>query len=194
VGVQGNIRDRGINLCTSTSGATSGAAAWAMLEGYGEDEYAQIGFAMLPDMAAAMTFTEYNDGSNVAPGWKRMFYTGIFTPGTNHAYKVEYSNATGTVGMWIDGISKARTPWSANQKWTTPFLGEFEAETLDSGDDVPGTPGFRTEFRSLKQLNCSGCAYANANPLYAGSDLAAYKFQWVTPGGPPSHFDVWTQR
>jgi hypothetical protein len=191
-GSSGYIVDRTISLCSAVSGASSGASAWVMLAGGGAHEYAQIGYGKLAGMAATQTFTEYNDGSTTPPNWARLFYAGIFSAGANHSYIVSYNFSSDRVGMSVDGSSKATTPWGAPFVWQTGWTGQFNGETLDRGDDIPGTQASPAEFSLITTKSCHGCSYVQPTVAASGSDLAVYKFAWVI--GTDTRFRVWTQR
>lgn len=191
-GVRGTIRDRPILLCSNAVGATSGAAVWVMHASTGSaPEYAQVGDAKLPGMAAPQAFTEYNDGSTTAPGWARSFYAGIWSNGSQQAYKVDYNGITGKIYLIIDSLTKASTPWSPDTEWHGGWEGEFYAETLDRGDDVPGPGGARTDMSALVVQKCDTCAFVNPDGLVLTSDLTPYKSGWSAS---PTAFQIWTQR
>jgi hypothetical protein len=191
-GVRGTIRDRTIPLCSTTAGATSGASIWVMLaSNVNAYEYAQVGYAKIPGMSTPRAFTEYNDGSNVGPGWARVFYSGIWSDGSQHAYKVDYNGITGRIYLIVDGLTKASTPWSPDNVWQGGWEGEFYAETLDRGDDIPGTAGARTDLSVLGVQKCDTCSFVNPDGLALSSDLTPYKYGWTTW---PTAFQLWTQR
>lgn len=189
-GVEADLVDRPISLCSNVNGASSGASAWGMLAGGGPNEYAQVGFAKTAGMAGAMRFTEYNDGSSTAPGWNRTWWSG-FSAGTTHTYNVAYSFSTGKVSASSDGQSLFTTPWAADGGTGQPgYTGQFLGETWDRGDDVPGTSTAKSNFRNVTARSCRGCSYVGVNGT-AGSDLAAHKQNWITK---TTAFDIWTQR
>lgn len=186
--LSGTITDRNVALCSSNPN-TSGASAWLMIAGGGASEYAQIGFARVGGMSSTMRFTEYNDGSNVAPGWARGWYSG-FSAGSNHSYVVSYSFTTGRISMTVDGSTKATTPWGADTSWSPGWEGQVFGETWNTGDDVPGTASARTNFGSLLIRTCRSCSLVTPSWTMAGSDLSYYQQSWSNNG----NFSVWTQR
>ncbi len=144
-------------------------------------------------MSATQTFTEYNDGTSTPPGWNRTFWPGIWSPfSTRHSYIVSLSYSTGHVSMTVDGSTKATTPWGADSTWSPGWTGQVFGETLNLGDDVPGTASAKTSFASIQVITCRSCSPSNpswAIPL--GSAASYYKYEWVSN---PTAFNVWTQR
>lgn len=191
--VQGKIRDRQINLCLDpgNSDDDSGASIWVMVAGWNPNEYAQVGYARIAGMAAPQAFVEYNDGENVAPGWARIFYPGIWVNGAQHTYVVDYSGITGKLYFAIDGLSKGSTPWSPDSEWSTPWEGQFYAETWDRGDDVPGVAGARADWSLLAVQIAEPGVWVNPEGAVLTSDLSVYKNGWSSW---PTAFQTWTQR
>jgi len=159
-----------------------------MVAGYWPSEYAQAGYAQLPGFATR-AFIEYDDGSE-SGGWSRIFYAGIWSNGAQHTYTVSYSAQTAKLHFQIDGASKGTTPWSPDVVWHAPWEGQFYSETLDSGDDVPGTAGARADWSLLKVQTTLG-TWKNPDGQVLTSDLAAYKNGWTTW---PTAFQTWTSR
>jgi hypothetical protein len=189
-GAKGTLKDRTIALCSNVNGATSAASAWVMLAGGGANEYAQVGYAKIAGMAGTTRFHEYNDGEGNPPNWNRTWWNG-FSAGTNHAYRVEYNFSTGKVSGSVDGQTFFTTPWSADGgEWHPGWNGQFAGETLDRGDDVPGTAASKAQFRDVMAKSCRGCAYAAVDGFFA-SDLGVYKWELVNGD---VDFNVWTQR
>jgi hypothetical protein len=186
--VSGTINDRSISLCSGIP-PSSGASAWLMIAGGCANEYAQIGFGKLSTMSSTKRFTEYNDGSNQAPGWVRTFYLG-FSGGSTHNYVVSFSFTTGHVSMTVDGSTKATTPWGADTTWCGQWTGQINGETLNTGDDVPGTASAKTHFGSLLVKECRGCSLVSPSWLALGSDRSYYKINVLSS----QSFDIWTQR
>jgi hypothetical protein len=194
------LEDRTISLCSNVDGATSAASAWAMLAGGANSglEYAQIGYAKIAGMAQTKTFTEYNDGEGQEPNWHREFWPGIFANGTNHTYRVVYDFSTGKISMIVDGSTKAITPWSPDNEWTVGWHSEFFGETVDRGDDMPGSAANPARFTGPWIRKCRGCQLTHPGPndldlVGVIPPIAAYKFQWIVGTG-ESTFDIWTER
>lgn len=182
------IRERNIALCSNAQGATSGAAAWSMLAGRDGAGYAQIGYAELAPGAVTQRFWEYYDGEEQ---WARQMFANI-AAGTSHQYHVIYSFTDGKVRMAFDGVTKATTPFSIEfGEWPTPWEGQWFGETLDRGDDVPGTAAAKAFFRSVGVVTQRDGAYVSARTATSVSHLAVYKFQWTAN---PTSFDIWTER
>lgn len=187
---QGRIRDRPINLCLDPGNTDddSGAAIWVMVAGYWPDEYAQAGYARLPGFATR-AFTESDDGAEPG-GHSQVFHNGIWVSGAQHTYTVSYSAQTAKLHFQIDGVSKGSTSWSPDVVWHAPWEGQFYSESLDSGDDVPGTAGARADWSLLKVQTTLG-TWKNPDGQALTSDLAAYKNGWTTW---PVAFQTWTSR
>ncbi|HSO29676.1 MAG TPA: hypothetical protein VLS28_07215 [Candidatus Sulfomarinibacteraceae bacterium] len=187
------IRDRPIFLCNENAGATSAATAWAMVAGAGGLQYAQAGYIKFAGSANPQAFTEYNDGTSIwdASHWWRTTYAGIWSNGAQHSYVVDYNATTGKLYMQIDGLTKASTPWSPDLVWNTPWSAQFFGETMDRGDDVPGTPGARTDFSSVAVRHCAGCIWQAPTGNSLLSDWPYYKFAWTLN---PTAFQIYTQR
>ena len=190
-GVKGSIVDRDGGLCATSNDGTSASTAWVMLAGgTGPYQYAQVGFAKLSGFATPLLFTEFNDGSNVAPGWRRDFYTG-WSNGSTKNYEVSYDSVGTVVNMYANNQLLATTPWCASCLWTPGWTAQFYGETVDAGDDMPGTLTSKTSFTNLAARYCQACAYGAPVVAVSGSDLTPYKFQWVAN---PTSFNIWTQR
>jgi hypothetical protein len=189
-GAKGTLRDRTIFLCSNVNGATSAASAWVMLAGGGANEYAQVGYAKIAGMAGTTRFHEYNDGESNPPNWNRTWWNG-FAAGTNHDYRVEYNFSTGKISGSVDGQTFFTTPWSPDAgEWHAGWNGQFAGETLDRGDDVPGTAASKAQFRDAMAKSCRGCAYAPVDGFLI-SDLGVYKKELVNND---LDFNIWTQR
>lgn len=188
-GVTGSIVDRDAALCTPGD-PTSAFSAWVMLGGGGADQYAQVGYARGAGMTAPVVFTEYNDGTGLAPGWTRSLFTG-WVSGSTKTYSVIYNYSTAKIGMYANGQLLSTTPWCADCVWTPGWTAQFFGETIDRGDDVPGTSSVKTSFTNLSARYCRSCAYTAPVVAAAGSTQAPYKFQWVSN---PTSFNIWTQR
>jgi len=191
--VRGKIRDRKINLCLDPGNTDNDSAAsiWVMVAGWNAFEYAQVGYARIAGMAAPQAFIEYNDGENVAPGWARIFLPGIWADAAQHTYVVDYSGITGKLYFSIDGLNKGSMPWSPDFEWSTPWEGQFYAETWDLGDDVPGVAGARADWSLLAVQIAEPGTWVNPEGEQLTSDLTAYKNGWTVW---PTAFQTWTQR
>jgi len=191
-GVSGTIRDRQPVLCSNVAGATSASTAWIMLQGGGGPyEYAQVGYVRFAGDASARRFArrfiEYNDGES---NWTRTLF-GNIEPGTNHMYLVAYNFSTGKVSMGADATTLAITPFAVDTEWQPGWFAVYSGETLDAGDDIPGTAAAKTNFTSLQTKTCRGCSYGDPQNPTVISSLAAYKFEWVRQ---PTSMNIWTAR
>lgn len=189
--VRGKIRDRAISLCLDpgNSDDDSGASIWVMVAGSWNYEYAQAGYYRLPSMASPTAFVEYDDGLE-SGGWNRVDQPGIWVNAAQHTYIVSYSTTDQKLHFQIDGASKGVTPWSPDIVWHSPWEGQFYAESLDPGDDVPGVAGARADWSILAVQKTLG-TWVNPDGDVLTSDVAAYKNGWTTW---PTAFQTWTQR
>jgi hypothetical protein len=191
-GVWGYIRDRPIATCGSTVGDTSGASIWVMLTpGQIAPEYAQAGYLKIAGWNAPLAFEEYNDGSDEHPGWQAYYFGSIWSSGTAHSYKVDDSSVTNKIYIYIDGVQRFSPPWDPELVWATPWIAEYDAETYDRGDDVPGTLNSKVDYSILRAKYCTTCAWVAPHGATVSSDFSYYKVLWNSA---PTSFWVWTQR
>lgn len=135
-------------LCSSGGGgSTSGASAWIQLNGGNTDDYAQIGYAMTTSIFEPDLFTEW---SYDAPHWQRDWFGGIWDGMSNRTYTVTKGFSTGKISMTVDGSTKTTTTWSPDTLWGSGWWGAFEGETLDHGDDVPGTAASKVLYSARR--------------------------------------------
>jgi hypothetical protein len=65
---------------------------------------------------------------------------------------------------------------------------EWDGETHDLGDDMPGTVATPEFFSNLQHLPCNGCAWVAPTGLFIKSDSDRYGFQWDNN----IQFHIWT--
>lgn len=184
VGAATHITDRQIFLCGAS---TSDASAWVMLAGNQGNEYAQVGFGR-SDGQGERTFSEWH---GTVSNWAREYHFGVFSAGTDHAYKVRYSESKQAMQMLIGSDVVDKTPFDPKSNWHRPWTGQFLGETHWTGDDVPGTPGHRTDFDQAKTQSCETCDFNAPDNVTAGTAIQAYKFNWINH---PTHSQIWTDR
>jgi hypothetical protein len=187
--VRAKIRDRPINLCAPNDG-DSGSSIWVMLVGEEGFEYAQIGYYKVPGMASPKAFIQYDDGSGGAD-FTHVDLAGIWASGAQHTYVIDYSQISGRLHFSVDGLNKGQTSFSPDTAWHTPWHGQFYAETLDSGDDVPGTASARADWSlvAFQALEPGAWGWIEGEGLT--SPYAFYKATWSHY---PDAFQTYTQR
>lgn len=176
-------------LCGAPHSASS---AWVMLENSDNNEcaYAQVGYLRLQGMNNLKVFAEYSKDCDdfvnkiafdAAPG--------------NHKYQVHYNRkpipANRKIHMWMDNVRVAKTNFDPEVVWgNQPWGGQWEAETHDEGDDVPGTLNIPLFFSNMEVRPCKGCAWIQPAGLKVSSSSARYAAQWNIQN---QMFRVWTK-
>ncbi len=160
-----------------------------MLGGAGPCDYAQVGFGREPGQNNEKRFTEWS--LNCTGNWERTLYPG-FSAGDAEAYLVEYSFTDGKVRMYRnDGGDLLETSPSVDGHWGTGWTGQFQGETFDAGDNIPGNSTNKTSFTQRTVRECHGCNYVDPSSYDLNSNLAVYKKAWTNE---PKAFDIWTDR
>lgn len=189
VGAKGFITDRNINVCGPS--AAGSASAWIMLAGGGSAQFAQIGFVRSGNSPTESLFTEYEKNASTNAVFKSI---PGFNYGTAHGYEVHYSFSANQINMIKGGNVMDSTNFNPKAAWGSPWTGQFNGETHDRQDDIPGTPANKTDFSGLATQNCQSCGYTDPSNVCQCRDANtpdAYKFEWVNR---PSHMAIWTNR
>jgi hypothetical protein len=189
--VGGKITDRPIVLCTGNNANNSDSSVWVMIAGGYLYDYAQVGFGREGGTSTPRLFTEYS--ATTTGQWSRTHFSG-FSPGTTHSYSVSFSFSSGQISMNADGVTQARTPFSADAVWGPGWTGQFYGEIHNLGDDFAGTSSAPVIFSNIQLKNTrAGAIFTPTSYNYwidRSSDLSFGKQSWTSP----SSFKIWTQR
>lgn len=184
-GVKGDVDIRQTNLCNGSDGS-SASSAWVMIHGGGGYDYAQVGYLRTGSHSQAH-FTEW---SRSMSEWDRTWQGGVQN-GTSPNYEVKYSDSDNDLKMFKNDVQLEHTPFNPLNVWGNPWNAQFFGETVDRGDDVPGTPATKVVFAELRTKHCKTCEYNNPDHTNQVSQLDAYKFDWVNF---PTKMRIWTDR
>jgi hypothetical protein len=218
------IADRIGEPCSDALGGDSvgGTSVWVMVAGLPPWEYAQIGYTMRPGWTSPRGFYQWNSGecnpalvANCYNGYyfADLVYSGTqnwWASGSTHTYEVKLevdptitSYTAYRIGMSVGGSEKAFTPWDPHAQWTSNtdgaelWSGQFFGETHDLGDDIAGSSGQKTTFRSMAVATCNSCSYVSADPVSASSDQPGiYQIErgGVEIGTCFACMNIWTER
>jgi hypothetical protein len=151
---------------------------------------AQVGYGRMQGDATIKVFAEYGwDCQNMIPP-KIVFDA----PAGNHNYMVTYKRppklSKRKIHMWFDGQRVAKTNFDPEVKWgELPWDEEWNGETHDEGDDIPGTVNVPAFFANMRHQTCRGCAWEEPVDLWLTSSSNRYAFQWNLS----DNFQIWTR-
>jgi hypothetical protein len=171
------------NLCT-TNNSNSDSSVWTMLAGQASsDGWAQSGYGRHSGQTTAYEFAQtcgkYNTSTQTCTsGFAE--WDGPAVSGT-HTYSQVYNFNTGRINMEVDGTVELTTSFDPITTWTGPWIPEWEGETHDIGDDMPGTLATPVHFSNMQIQTCrSGCyTQAPAHSL-SSSNYTRYANRWYT--------------
>jgi hypothetical protein len=151
---------------------------------------AQVGYGRSIDHPKIKVFAEYGiDCDGMIPPIV-MFKA----PPGNHKYQVQYKRppvaAKRKIHMWFDNIRVAKTNFDPEVAWGgQPWDEEWNGETHDEGDDVPGTPNVPAFFTLMRHKTCKACAWEIPVDLVLRSTSNRYAFKWNAA----DNFQIWTK-
>lgn len=182
---EANITTRGIALCGSSH---SSASVWAMITGGGgNDGYAQSGYLRTAGQTGSHMFSQYTQCQNCA------FYTKEVgaPPAGSPQYVENYNFTAGNIGMYVNGSTLlATTNFDPAFVWTGPWVPEWEGETHDNGDDMPGSSTSPTYFENMYIKTCRSCGLSHPTGQSLSSDSSRYGVAWNTTN---VEFHIWTK-
>ena len=182
-GANANIISHVPLLCT-TNASWSDSAAWTMLAGgIPSQQYAQAGYGRMYGDSTAYYFTEYRQDGNHS--FVRKEY-GAISGGQNQNYQVAY-NTGGYIDLWAAG-NHDRTNFNPVGIWSTPFKPQWEGETHDPGDDVPGTASNPTTFANLEWELTANSGFSGVSGIVFSSGSPRYGIS----SSNQSQFNIWT--
>jgi hypothetical protein len=93
--------------------------------------------------------------------------------------------------MWFDNYRITKTPFDPGAKWGAQnWDREWNGETHDYGDDIPGTSASPTYFTNLLFQSCQGCGWTTPGVSATTNYLPAR--YGLTQDTSPS-FHIWTK-
>lgn len=183
--INNNMAGAGANISThvpwlcTTNDTSSDVSVWAMIAGGGNSEYAQAGYGRHYGQSTVYYFTEYDQNSSTAPVHKEYGSPG---GGTTHNYYAAYGQQNGYAIMMIDNSVGDITNFNPSLYWSEPWSPEWEGETHDAGDDMPGTSGNPTVFSNMdwlqgnNWLSTSGLSVSSTSSRYGVSQASGTQF------------------
>jgi hypothetical protein len=173
------------NLC---NGSWSFSAVWDMLQAQGTDpnQYAQVGYWRLYGQTTVYRFAAFSKNSSTQEVDKQ----GV-SPGSNDLFKVQYNYSLGRMEMFINGGLFQPTNFDPAVSWNGNWTPEWEGETHDTGDDIPGVQTNPVSFSSMQVKNCRDCTYHAPSGNSLSADATWYCFAWITD---QTEFKLWTHR
>jgi hypothetical protein len=199
-GADAYITNEQPSLCTPGDG-TSGSLDWTMVDGAGQDQYAQAGYMTAPGWSTPKMFTEYNggtyhDGSAIPSSahWSRKFWVTSPATAIHGNAKFATSMYSGGMNLLINDQLVDRTLFNPDTTWTAPFESQFSGETWDPGDDMPGTKSTPAHFTQWQIWTDQGYL---GPPQVLTPKTAPYYSYAFTPAGTSTSYsgvDIWTDR
>jgi hypothetical protein len=147
-GVRANITVRNPYLCTTPNSPWSASFAWVMIANNARTGYAQAGYVKMYGNSQSYTFSEYDQDLNNPPSFTRKVFSAA---SGSPLYKVLYSKATGKLSMYSDSTYLDVTNFDPTIAWgpASTWNPQYEGETHDNGDDIPGTMGSQVYFQNM---------------------------------------------
>ncbi len=144
-GVRANITVRNPSLCGSNH---SRSEAWVLTFGTTAGGWAQVGYIKWPGYNSPLHFAEYQKNSN--PGSDYAYKEGGAATGSP-LYTVKYIKSTGLLYMYVGSSTLLTSSFDPTIAWGSPstWEPEYEGETHDNGDDMPGTATSQTYFQNM---------------------------------------------
>lgn len=183
-----NLDTQQAALCT-TGNSASASAAWVMIAGGGSGNgYAQVGILTQRGVPQMNYFVQ----------WARDYPTPAGTPfyssfegvaSGSHNYQVLYDFNQGALQLWTDSTMYTQTTFDPAVSWTAPWVNEWEGETHDPGDDMPGTASSPEHFSYLQYKACRGCGFQTPSGLQLSCVCSRYSYAWDTQN---YSFHIWT--
>lgn len=179
-GVRANIDVKLPALCGASYSSSS---SWAMIAGGAARQYAQSGFVRWQGRSNVVTFAEYKKNSATPAVHKE-----TTTPTGSPRYSTTYNFSTGRMTMFInDTTALLTTDFDPAVSWTPGWGPQWEGETHDPGDDVPGTGQSPEYFQFIQIIPSRGGAWTTPSGLTISSTNPRYSYAWNSA----STFRIW---
>lgn len=163
-GAVAQIQNRQPALCTGNLDPSSAVSLWSMVAGTGsQEQYAQAGYFTDREVTSITEFAQYTPEGGGSPVSKMGE-----TVTTTSAYYVEYQDKQ--LHMFVQHPDNSVTDllytgYDPLSVWQSPIAAQWDAETLDPGDDVPGTFMSPTYFSRVQDKGGLDSIFAIPGPL-----------------------------
>ncbi|MFZ5920830.1 MAG: hypothetical protein ACOYY3_07245 [Chloroflexota bacterium] len=181
-GIKAGINTKVPALCGASY---SDSSVWVMMAGGGNCEYAQSGYGRHQGQSTVYFFAQYSKNCSTPVTHKE---TSVAS-GT-HTYRAAYNFSTGKISMYVDTTLLLTTNFDAGINWTPGWVPQWEGETHDPGDDVPGSQTSRVYFSNMKIIASHGGPWVTPSGLTGSSTSSRYGFAWNSQD---SKFNIWTK-
>lgn len=206
-GARARIEYRNPTLCT---GAGSGVTtAWSMVTSYSATQgsgldywgWAQSGWGKWGSawaISGSHNFAQWTRQCKSAgtacgtDGPAKTVITG--TPAQQGFYSVYRQASNGLITMVANGETLATMGYDTQGVWQPAWQTQYQGETKNAGDNMPGNSTDKAAFDYLQQYNSSGSLnfFTDAQLNAPQSDLAKYKYGQFSPSVGGVGLRVWT--
>ncbi len=200
------IVTRSGNFCTGTDplGGSDFITAWSMVTDHGEQRYAQSGYFRYccSDSSPWHFFAEYW-GPNCPNGSFCRVVTSSTTDGGDNKdyyqiYTVGSDYCNHAVQIWADGTMLECTYYDPTvccygTYWQGPWQEQFQGETWNSGNDVPGSLDYKASFTSVGYAPnyWSGSGSPSFDDVGDNPAPSATQRYYCHENAGPSGFNIW---
>lgn len=188
-GVSVNLNSREPLLCQGSAN-WSASAVWTNIGSITNCGWSQAGYFKTPGLSIKV-YGEYNKNACYFPnsGYMRVVW-GTGQAGV-HTYQVNYNAKKQKANLWYDSNVITGTPFDPGVEWgAQPWDREWNGETHDRGDDMPGSAASPVFFTNLLYKNCQGCAWVDPG-LRATLNTLPERYGLQQDAG--SSFHIWTK-
>lgn len=190
VAVSVDLNSREPAIC-NTSASWSGSAVWTSIVSTTNCGWSQAGYLKKPGLSIKV-YGEYNKSSCSVfqpPNYMLVIW-GTGQAGV-HTYQVKYNSNKHLAKMWYENNVITTTPFDPGAQWgAQPWDREWNGETHDPGDDMPGSAASPAFFTNLLYQNCQTCSWLDPGiPATTNTRPDLYGLQQDAG----SSFHIWTK-
>jgi hypothetical protein len=187
-GAQADIQVLVAPLCLY--GGQTRVTAWSMLQGDDGDEFAQIGYQHKAD--SGMKFFYEWEMNFTDPDYTKVLFGSPVTEDFYNFKAARGNSGSNHIHLYWNGTDKAETnfdPLDANSGWGQT-VSKWFGETIDPGDDMPGTPSQKTDFKNIQFKDASNSWVDVTNFNITTDHTTCYYLGDILDPNP--HFQIWT--
>jgi len=181
-GIKADVNTKTPALC---GGSHSDSSVWVMMAGGGSGQYAQVGYGRHQGQSSVYYFAQYKKNASTAAVHKET----TVASGT-HNYNVIYNFSNGHLYMYVDTTKILESNFDPAVSWTPGWQPQWEGETHDPGDDIPGSSSSPVYFSNMKIIATRGGPWVTPSGLTGSSTHSRYGFAWDTQN---TKFHIWTK-
>ena len=181
-GVKATIEKRVPALCGAQ---WSDSSIWVMTTGGCDEEYIQAGYGRHNGQADVFPFAQYDLGVGTPFVDKQVAQA---VPAGSKVYYTKYNFSTGNISATYDGTTLLSV--NVDTSWCTGRGSQYEAETHDFGDDVPGTAANKADVDNMLVITGRAGNWVAPQGLTVSSTSNRYDVDWAVN---QTHMRVWTK-